>query len=94
MVHDQLPSGLSSPSNLQVNVGKAYFDEAHNTIHWSGNPSEDEIINLSYETTVMVDGPQLLINSARLFDQTEQLGSDEFYLFVDPYNFYLPMISQ
>jgi hypothetical protein len=92
---DQLPIGLSTtPNNFQVNVGSASYDPGNHQIQWSGSPSPDQSVILTYEASVQTSGPKVLTNTASLTDTTGFISNDSVNLFVDPLQFYLPMISR
>ena len=91
---DYLPSGLGPPFNIQVNVGNAHYDNTSREIIWTGAPGQDEIVVLSYQTTVQIYGPDLLTNTANLLDTTGLLSTDSFNIYIDPILVFLPMTSR
>ena len=92
---DQLPSGLGTPTNIQINDdGIATYDEVNHQIHWSGAPLQERIVTLSYQATVQVNGPQILTNTANLSDASGLLINDSFNVYVDLLQIFLPLLSR
>lgn len=89
---DQLPSGLSAPSNLQASTGNVSYSS--HQIDWSGTPGQGEVVNITYQTTVLATGPVVLVNDASLSENGNPISSDHFSLFVDPLQVFLPLISR
>jgi hypothetical protein len=90
---DTLPSGLSDPSNLTVNIGDIDYNDISRKIQWSGAPSKGETVTLSYQTTVLFDGPQVLTNTADLSDTSGLLSTDSYNIYIDYTQIYLPFIK-
>jgi len=89
---DQLPIGFSTPTNLQVTTGNASYDGTMRQIQWSGSPTQGETITLTYQVSVLIDGPLALTNTASLSAGAEIQSTDSFVLLIDPLKTFLPIV--
>jgi hypothetical protein len=91
---DQLPIGLSAPTNVQVNFGSASYSAANRQILWSGTPAQGQTVTLTYQVSVQMIGPAAIVNTVNISETNGSVSNDSFILFVDPLNTYLPLINR
>ncbi len=89
---DEIPIGLSAPLNVSATVGTPTYTSQTRTIEWTGSPSTDIPINITFPVVVTTRESQWLTNQASLVFGTGAI-SDSTRLFIEPERvLYLPLV--
>ena len=91
---DTLPNGLSDPASIIASSGSVNYNPGTRQVVWTGTPSADQAVTVTFLATVQIDGPLALHNTAVLAADDETVSSDTATILIDGHRVYLPLATE
>jgi hypothetical protein len=89
---DTLPNGISAPGPISASSGNASYNPITQQVVWMGIPAAGQAVTVTFPSTVQVDGPLALHNTATLAVNSTDTFSDTALVIVDGHSVYLPLV--
>jgi hypothetical protein len=89
---DTLPDGLGAPGPLNASDGSVSYDPGARQVRWTGAPTAGQVVTVTIHTSVQIDGPSTLRNTAVLTAEGASTSSDTAVIIVGGYSVHLPLM--